>query len=1729
MDVFAFRDQLIKDYRSYTEGFIQIQNPDIKQNVEDSFAKGLLWPEPLIQLNPSFEPGEWIDDFVNKDILHDECSNIFRKNKTRESRGEPLRLHKHQSDAIFAAKSGKNYVLTTGTGSGKSLAYIIPIVDRVLHKGSGQGIQAIIVYPMNALANSQHNELGKFLCFGYPEGKQPVTFSRYTGQESDEEKEEILNNPPDILLTNYVMLELILTRTREAGLIKAASNLEFLVLDELHTYRGRQGADVSMLIRRLSNLIKSDSIQFVGTSATLAGPGTYEEQRKEVANVASTLFGKKVESECVIGETLRRLTPEKSFDDPVFINELKIQIQSGKESASDFDSFLKDPLCIWIESVFGIRTEEKTNRLIRTQPRSISGSAGAAKELAKLTNTSVKECENIIKKTLMKGYQVIHPQTGFPVFAFRLHQFITSGETVHASLEKPEDRYITHQPQQFVPGDRSRILLPLVFCRECGQEYYCVRMQEDSKGNGLSFAPRELSDQLKDEDLGTPGFLLYHPEKSWPEEIAEQAQRLPDDWLEEQRGLIRIKKSRKKYLPRKIKVGTNGISGEEGLEVDCFDAPFLFCLNCGVSYNVRQRSDYSKLYSLGIEGRSTATTILCLHALRWLRNSGDLEQQARKILSFTDNRQDASLQAGHFNDFVEVGLLRSALYLAAKKAGKDGLRHDDLTQNVFETMDLPLELYASNPEVQFAAKNETQKALKDVLGYRIYRDLKRGWRVTAPNLEQCGLLVIDYLSLDELCEAEEIWQGCHPALVTANPSTRMKVSRTLLDFMRRELAVKINYLDSDFQEKIRQKSYQSLIPPWAVEENEKIETSAIIFPRPSKPREYKGHVYLSPQGGYGQYLKRKGTFEDFSDTLRRDDLKTIIENLLAALKRAGIVDTVLEPRDKDDVPGYQLMASSLIWKAGDGSSAFHDPIRVPNVPESGMKTNSFFVDYYMNIADKNIGMEAHEHTAQVPSDVREDREKHFREGNLPILFCSPTMELGIDIRQLNAVNLRNIPPTPANYAQRSGRAGRSGQPALVFSYSASGSPHDQYFFKRPERMVFGAVSPPKIELSNEDMLRAHVYAIWLTEAQLYLGKTLSEILDLSGERPTLQLQQQITDCLHDQITQNRAINRAKQVLSTIAPILEKSPWYTDTWLQNTMEQLPNNFEKACHRWRSLYKAAHRQSDVQSKIIRDASRSSTDKDQAKRLRAEAENQLKILTESDKLLQSDFYSYRYFASEGFLPGYNFPRLPLSAYIPATRRKTGQNEYLSRPRFLAISEFGPRAIVYHEGAKYVINKVIMPVDDDSQSDLQTRSAKQCASCGYIHPISNPPGPDICEYCKHALHSPWTQLFRLSNVSTKRRERISSDEEERFRLGYEIKTGYRFAEREGMPSYQRASVVKNGEEFASLIYGHAATLWRINLGWTRRAIKEQFGFVLDIEHGFWAKHEQAEADEDGDPLSQRTARVIPFVEDRKNCLLLKLKQSVSNEIMASLQAAIKNGIQHRFELEDLEIAAESLPDRSDRKFLLVYEAAEGGAGVLRRIVEEPNILSEIAKNALELCHFNPESGEDLKHAPTSTEECEAACYDCLMSYHNQQDHALLDRKAIKDILLDLAAAEVETSPGPLTREEHLKKLLNRADSELEREWLRFIESRKLRLPTKSQSLIEDCKTRPDFLYDTEGNRVAIYVDGPPHDYPERQERDKVQTEFMENSGFLVLRFHHKDNWETLIEENPGLFGRPQ
>lgn len=1737
MDVFKVRDDVIDDYRAFTQGFLTIKDPAIREKVEADIDSGLLWPEPWLALNPSFESGGSVDALATSGDLHPTTAQVFRIKEDEKDPGKrPITLHAHQRDALATAATGDSYVVTTGTGSGKSLTYYIPIVDRIVREGSGKGVRAIVVYPMNALANSQLEELKRFLHRGFG-GKSPVTFERYTGQESREKRDDILANPPDIILTNYMMLELMMVRPQERKLITSSSNLSFLVLDELHTYRGRQGSDVAMLVRRLREATGAPNVQCIGTSATLAGPGTLAEQRAEVAAVASRDFGVEVKPSAVIGETLRRAT-----NGTVDVAALRHRIDSAPPNA--FDDLHADPLAVWIEDTFGIT--EKEGRLVRAQPRTL---AQASTELADLTGADPKACATAIQATLMAGAgeDAVDPSSGRRLFAFKLHQFISRGDTVYQTLAVGNDRWFTTKKQMFKPGDPGKLLYPLAFCRECGQEYL-LAARDDSAGY-TRFIPREERDQSGEKKTG---YLYLSATEPWPASTDPlgQADRVPEAWVTGSGDERHVASDRRDYLPQVMSVsGTGVLADSGGINVAYIDR-FRFCLNCRTTYESARGNDFAKLASLGSEGRSSATTVLSASIVRAQQNEPSIPDAARKVLTFSDNRQDASLQAGHFNDFVLVGQVRAALYRAARdhmdRTGSP-LSHEDLPSAVVAALDLQPHEYAREPGARVTAE-QAKTALRQSVAYRVFTDLSRGWRITMPNLEETGLLHVTYAFVDEVAAdtdrwGTETWTHMPSFLTHAKDSLRTQLLTVLLDEMRRNLSVRTSFLTEDGHERIKSRSEAHLINPWALTDESPARAS-ITYPRSKKKGERTGSgVYLSGLSSYGRWLRhRSGLTNVNGSKLSVQDAEDAIRALLEVMKAEGLVEKVDEP--KADVPGFQINEAALQWGPGDGTRRAVDILRVTTEDQSG-RVNPYFRDFYRTLATSLGGLSAAEHTAQVPPSVREGREAAFRSGDLRVLYCSPTMELGVDISTLNAVGMRNVPPTPANYAQRSGRAGRAGSPALVVTYCSTGSGHDQFYFRRSDLMVSGQVAPPRLDLSNEDLIRAHVHSIWLAETSQDLHGAMQDIVDLDD--PALPLLPSIAASLSDDGAKRRAVAAAHAVLEKTGEVTSAA-WWKPGWLDEVVRKSPSQFDRAINRWRGLYTNAQAEALRQTEIANNLSVVPAERNNAKARRREAEAQIELLRGGgEDRNQSDFYPYRYLASEGFLPGYSFPRLPLAAFIPAGRRtKAGDGDYVQRPRFLAITEFGPGSFIYHEGARYAVHRVQIPVGSDPSGGPLLESAKRCPVCGYLHkPSGDGDGLELCQRpgCGADLGAGHVgNLLRMQTVITRRRDRISADEEERQRSGFDIETGIRFE-----PHGERSShtVIKvndpSGATVATLTYGDTALIRRMNIGYRRAKVKN--GFPLNLQDGRWGKNSdtpEAQAkdiDSGTESVSsgKSHALVIPYVEDRCNALLVEFSESLSDDQKIAVQYALKRGIAIAFQLEDNELAVEPLPSAADRRLLLFFENSEGGAGALRRFAMDTTSFRNAVREALDVCHYDPDTGDDLNHAKhairigsAEPERCEHACYDCLLSYSNQPDHLVLDRHKAKDVLIGLRDATLEIGAGGQSRQEQYESLLAASTTSAETAFLKWLFERGYRLPTHAQYRVADAQALPDFVYADRDVRTAVYVDGPVHEYSDVAARDAQVESRLLSKGWFVVRFDIKNNstWDQQCKDLVDVFG---
>src|ERR1035441_4744685 len=311
MSVFNLHSNVLADYRDFVRSFFTVADDRAREFIDRELVEqARLWPEALLQVSPSYARVASVDELADRNVILRETAQIFR-----DDRGEPFHLYQHQVEAMERAARRESYVVTSGTGSGKSLTYFLPIIDAFLRNPTAPDrVAALVVYPMNALVNSQLEALNK-LKRGYEQrtGRRfPISFAKYTGDVKGDARREVQTHPPQILLTNYVMAELLLVRPDDQSLLPTAGpdGLRYFVFDELHTYRGRQGPDVAMLIRRLKERSAAPNVICVGTSATMVASreATPLQRRETVAAFASQVFGRAMTQEQAIEETLEPFT-----------------------------------------------------------------------------------------------------------------------------------------------------------------------------------------------------------------------------------------------------------------------------------------------------------------------------------------------------------------------------------------------------------------------------------------------------------------------------------------------------------------------------------------------------------------------------------------------------------------------------------------------------------------------------------------------------------------------------------------------------------------------------------------------------------------------------------------------------------------------------------------------------------------------------------------------------------------------------------------------------------------------------------------------------------------------------------------------------------------------------------------------------------------------------------------------------------------------------------------------------------------------------------------------------------------------------------------------------------------------------------------------------------------------------------------------------------------------------
>lgn len=1730
LDPFEVLGHVKEDYRTYVETFQRFQDTAIQDWVMARIENGtLLWKPPYIQLSRPFAPGDPLPDLVAAGRLHPGVLSVFRST-LGDAASSPIEPYRHQTAAVWQILDGRNVVVATGTGSGKSFAFGIPIVSEALcaREAAGpSGIKAVIVYPMNALANSQYDDFaarlhGSGLTIARYTGDTPSSegealdqYKRATGREApyDSEvlsRERIQAEPPDILMTNYVMLELLLTRFEDRKLFATPGVLGFLVLDEVHTYTGKRGADVAALIRRLKQHTgTTGTLRCIATSATVESTG--ETSAKEaVADFATRLFGEPFTTEHVVTESYAPWPAALSPD----ARRIAGALSAGPRTAPD------------LAVTLGMREDEIRSALVGRQRLAVSDQQSA------------------------KDRQDMEGGEDGARLVPKLHAFFSQGRAISACLDR-EDPHLNDRGERVCPvcaaEQRPAVpTFPLVFCRACGQEYWSVALDEATR-----LHPAELDGV---DTAGKPGYLMRgHPEIE-----------LPNHWLTATGKVRGGKNGYQDVVPSPMTAcpdcgqlfaddprpgGATGLAGAhqetEGCDhlrafpVTLLPAPFLLCPQCGIVHDRRSR-EYNKLFTFGSVGRSTATDVLVSAQVQ------SLPLGANKVIAFSDNRQDTALQSAHMNSLHRRFTFRQTLYTALQEAGHvwnggEGLRLQEVGNLLFEAQQRHhvLPKYRKGKS-KYKRDTKAEQRYRDYLSFVTQWELGATHRRTHQNLEDVGLLTVGYAGLPDVAADAAFWAPV-PEMAALSEDVRYDLLLGLMDIMRKRLAL----------------PYAPILEPLKFERdilghlNEAAFIHDDVFKGPigysdAAPNRYPLTVYRLTTAANTQplvWLRR--VFDAINEPLDYGRAQALLGRIVEKLgdpQAEFLVRRSVSPyRTRQRFDLWMVSPDVLLWadrarahwrcpKCGAVHRFRSLRVCTGSTCRTALGEEDLAKNYFRQVYATPLGqatpVTAEEHSGQVDGQERREIEIRFRdpEDPLNVLVCTPTMELGIDIGHLNAVTLRNVPPSPSNYAQRAGRAGRSGQAALISVFAGVGSargPHDQYFYRFPEKMIAGAIAAPRFRLDNQALITSHIHALVL------------ETLGLLGAQRLPGRPEDLIDHTHPDahypLFEDWRVAYQRGVETHFATIVEavesafeaemgKFVWLDRAFIEAVVRDFVPTLDLKMERWRTEYERL----DGEREAINATLGLERVDANLKRRRDVIERKLQHMREG----RGDWYLYRYLGGEGFLPGYAFP--PQATILSFNDRE----DELARDPEIALSEYAPGNFVYYRGEQYAVTHARprrrRASDESGKGEmvLDIERVQICPKCQRAWVGKDEVGRARCDcgadlIAVHAQHA-----MGMVDMFAQARARITADEEERMRRGYVTSPHYRG----GGDQFAYAVTTSRGEAFG-MILEHNGEVLRINQGPPdAQGIPE--GFTLcrkchawllgdnAVEKHVYTSQTQGECPRHAGPEDlERGLWLTTTIRSDLLLLDVPLPDDVpmdqGESFYITLTHTLLRALMVTFNLDERELNGFLAPVPEDASAdaivpyrLVLYETTVGGSGVLASL-HEPGRLAATLERARELLHEgDPEGG------------CEKACYTCLLSFYNQRAHEKLDRTRVLPWLQVLDGLVV----APLQAEDRFAALYAQCESDLERQVLTAIRDRRMPLPDAAQTMIYDGDAPlaiADFTYDP---RIVVFVDGSPHDRDYVQAADRRKRLRLKALGYRVVVISIEDLEQGLEDLNARL-----
>lgn len=1601
-------------YREYIATTIHFDDADLQKQLETILCEpGYLAKGPFLEAAPPYRKDKTVAELVDEGLL---CKGMMSLGGGETHNFDPYRpLYVHQVKAIEKSVAERNYAVVTGTGSGKTECFLLPILNDILSEfeksGRSAGVRAMILYPMNALANDQLKRLRQLL-----KGTD-VTFGRYTGDTEEKEsvalrkwkdenpdqtrlpneiisREKIRENPPNILLTNYSMLEYLLLRPEDAPLFEGAfgANWRHIAIDEAHVYSGALGTEIAYLLRRVKARIESETgelpkLHCYATSATIGS----EEDMPKVAIFAQDLFGEVFSSDPA---NLDVITSEK--DQPQDALDEKPWGTLSLDTWAELRRELSDPENASVEDIRSTLTsggapEEVVARLDGESPlmglgKILLGESSAAKlvrrcerlfDLTDLDTIEELEIEELtgdkrgveILAAMVEVLSSAQRSKDVPILTSRYHSFLRAPGGIYLNLHT---RKLTPHKTiaEHYDDENDTPVYEVSVCRHCGQAYILGEESSDPEVKTAWLSPRHEGTDSDDEFLPRVYYRL----------LSGESERDPDEkiqWLcpicgslyhEAEGGAHRFEHE----IVARIPIALNQNEKKQADEAEAR------CRHCGYQSVVA-------IQPMRVSPEA-AGSVVCYDLVRDIppfdeeeADEDDLfadldeERRAGSVICFSDKRQDAAFFAPAmdrtYGNITRRQLIREAVEALSRDG--EGCKPSSVIDWITSVAKRRYPgVLGSNKRGQATAWILDELAAEDsrnsLEGLGVVRieptEFNEGF--SHPGAKKLVARQVDILNADGVT-----WLSCEDYILFV---------RTCLELLREKNVIEV---------------------PEGVPElrnNHEKRGNLVVLERGSSAS--RDIVYFAGDAVRGTENKRSAFIRKYVKRvhgieLTREDVRPILQSLFQFMgeylscrlfKGEGyLIDSPEHFRLSRDIwTMYPHSNDDIVYRCDAcGCEAHLDTRGVCTTTKcNGTMVKMSFAEaknkdrFYKTVyQDEALPLDIEEHTAQLSSKKAREIQSEFIKGNVNVLSCTTTFELGVDVGDLRAIFMRNVPPSTANYTQRAGRVGRrAGKPGYAITFARL-RPHDVAYFEDPAKIIGGNTRVPMCYLNNDAIAIRHVFAVAMSEFFRYASRSLgkdyshgyNDFMDLSKSEP-----EGLEDLRRFLASRPKSVyEQLVRVVPQGMPVAEEVGVNEWGWIAKLVGPIDSAESGSGGRLLLAHSLKHADFErIQDGIelnmgVNDilASKLLKSRDALKK-----ERTIAILAES-----------------GVLPKYGFPTDLVELHLLDIENSVGENRLeLSRGMRQAIREYAP-------GAEIVAGKTLwksVGLRKPKGQELRKRRYGKCPNCEtFVWPIENYSDKGECPVCH-------TEFALGKNMLIPSYGFVGTENKKGIGLRRPRPKGYpsvHFSQHWPNETATRefclpggAVKVKYAENGQLCVLNSPAKGFQVCSYCNRAAVGGE-----KIQHTYWCEKSGT-----APKINRFSALGTAFVSDVLELVFDFDEATVcSDGDWEAVMWALFTAAAKILEVPETELGGTTYKNDAGSFSILIYDDVPGGAGHVRQLSKEVTDLIEEAYKVVD------------GHCGCGEETC---CYGCIANYYNQVVQANLSRGAAKRILGALLTA---------------------------------------------------------------------------------------------------------------------------